>query len=189
MRQVAIKRNEKYTQNPFVDGVLSEIKTKRKVLSNGSAKHMVIEQETGEVVSTGASGFWITQEVDRAQFIKLYVGGVKAFKELTQSGAKVFELMYLQVQEQISQDKIYLSQIAAAELGISKATYFRGLGELIEKGFLAQSIEVNRYFINPEFIFNGDRLQLVKEYRVRNSSVKISSTEALEALGQTRLIE
>ena len=40
------------------------------------------------------AGFWHAEEVDNAKFIKLYVNGVKAFKDLKGPGTKVFELMY-----------------------------------------------------------------------------------------------
>jgi len=35
---------------------------------------------------------------------------------------------------------------------------------LIEKKFIAESQIQSLYFINPDFIFNGDRLSLVKTF-------------------------
>lgn len=58
----------------------------------------MIVGETGEIVAPVA-GFWQAQEVDAAKFVKLYINGVKAFKELTNAGTKVFELLYLEVQK------------------------------------------------------------------------------------------
>jgi hypothetical protein len=42
--------------------------------------------------------------------------------------------------------------------------------ELIEKKFLAESEEPNRYWINPHLVFNGTRMAFINEYR--RSSVK-----------------
>ena len=39
--------------------------------------------------------------MDSAKFIKLYVNGVKAFKDLKGPGTKVFELLYLEMQRNI----------------------------------------------------------------------------------------
>jgi hypothetical protein len=41
----------------------------------------------------------------------------------------------------------------------------RGMRELIEKGFIAESVTQSKYFINPDYLWNGDRLGFVKEYR------------------------
>ena len=48
----------------------------------------MITSQSGEVVVLLASG---TQEVDKTQFVKLYVNGVKAFRELTAAGAKCLQ--------------------------------------------------------------------------------------------------
>jgi hypothetical protein len=37
--------------------------------------------------------------------------------------------------------------------------------ELIEKKFLAESEEPNRYWINPHLVFNGTRMAFINEYR------------------------
>ena len=34
----------------------------------------------------------------------------------------------------------------------------------------------NRYFINPDYVFNGDRLALVQEYRVAGSKAQDDRT-------------
>jgi hypothetical protein len=47
---------------------------------------------------------------------------------------------------------------------MSEATYTRGMRELIEKGFLAATPNIGLYWLNPSFIWNGDRLAFVKEY-------------------------
>ncbi len=38
--------------------------------------------------------------------------------------------------------------------------------ELIEKGFLAESVEPGMYFINIDYLFNGNRLVFIKEFRI-----------------------
>ena len=55
------------------------------------------------------AGFWQSQEVDSAKFVKLFVNGVKAFRELTNAGARVFEALYMEMQTNIGRDRVYLS--------------------------------------------------------------------------------
>jgi hypothetical protein len=50
---------------------------------------------------------------------------------------------------------------------IGRATFHRGMTELIERGFLAESIEPGMYFLNIDYMFNGNRLAFIKEYRIR----------------------
>jgi hypothetical protein len=48
---------------------------------------------------------------------------------------------------------------------MSKATFMKGMKELIVKRFIAESMVQNKYYLNPDFVWNGDRLAFVKEYR------------------------
>lgn len=156
----------KYDHNPFVQNALTNTKQGAKRITNKAGNQMMVVNEgTGEIVAP--AGFWQYQEVDQTQFVKLYVNGVKAFKDLTNAGAKVFAVLYLKVQENIGKDFLYLSfvEVNQAEAPMSKATFMRGMRELIEKGFIAESVAQNRYYLNPDYIWNGDRLAFVKEYR------------------------
>ena len=126
---------------------------------------MMVVGETGEIIAPVA-GFWQAQEVDAAKFVKLYVNGVRAFKELTNAGTRVFEVLYLEVQKHIGQDRVYLSFTTLDEsVKISQATFTRGMRELIDKGFVAPTDAVAWYWLNPDYMWNGDRLAFVRTYR------------------------
>jgi hypothetical protein len=157
-----------YGANPFIVSGLVKPKTKR--ITNKKGDCMIVG-ETGEIVAPVA-GFWQAQEVDAAKFVKLYINGVKAFKELTNAGTKVFELLYLEVQKNISKDRVYLSfsTIDNKETKISQATFTRGMRELIDKGFVAPTIAVGWYWLNLDYMWNGDRLAFVQEYRKSKSA-------------------
>ena len=179
----------KYDHNPFVGGAMANTKQGVKRISNKDGNRMmVISETTGEIMAP--AGFWQAQEVDKTQFVKLYVNGVKAFKELTGAGTKVFEVLYLKVQESIGKDFLYLSffEIDQQLTPMSKATFMKGMKELILKGFLAESMVQNKYYLNPDYMWNGDRLAFVKEFRIKGSQSDQSKRDALEAAGQQRLI-
>ena len=156
-----------YTENPF----FYEVSTRTRRVSNRRGDMMLVNSSTGEIQSQIA-GFWESEEVDSTQFVKLFVNGVKALKELTSSGTKVFEILYLEVQKNIGQDKVFLSYglIKQEITPMSKATYSRGLSELIEKKFLAATEIQGFFWLNPDFVWNGDRLAFVKEFRKRKEA-------------------
>lgn len=159
-----------YEKNPFFS--IDMVKTRVKRMTNKKGNMMmVVSGETGEVVAS-QSGFWWAREVDDAQFVKIYINGVKAFSELTNAGTKVFELLYLAIQKAIGQDRVWLSYTGFEDSDISRRTFARGLAELIEKGFIAPCPAMSWYWINPDYVFNGDRLTLVQEYR-RASEKKV----------------
>lgn len=182
---------KKYTTNPFVTGAVANTKQGIKRISNKSGdRMMVVSETTGEIMAP--AGFWQAQEVDKTQFVKLYVNGVKAFKDLTGAGTKVFEVLYLRVQEGVGKDVIYLSFHDVNQLvtPMSESTFMRGMRELVAKGFIAESMSPTRYFLNPDYMWNGDRLAFVKEFRIKGSaSTDQAKRDVLEANGQLRLDE
>lgn len=174
-----------YDTNPFISKAVANTKPGGKRVSNKAGDKMMIVSEHGEIVAP--AGFWQYQEVDRTQFVKLYVNGVKAFRELTGAGTKVFEVLYLEVQKNIGKDKMYMN-FAGLDPNIttiSEATFNRGIKELIEKEFIASTPAVGWYWLNPDYMWNGDRLAFVREYRVKGSDQ--AKREQLEARGQLRI--
>lgn len=160
----------RHRENPFVEIASTTTKTRaRKITNTSGDRLMVVSEQSGEIVAP--AGFWHTEEVDKTQFVKLYVNGVKAFKELTAAGTKVFELMYFELQKNIGKDLIHLSfaGIDQTVSPIGQATFYRGMRELVDKGFLAEAMTTNAYFVNPDYVWNGDRLAFVKEYRLKKN--------------------
>ena len=167
-KSTAVSRRgfEKFTHNPFFSEVSANTKIGTRRITNKDGNRMlVVNEDSGEVVAP--AGFWHAQEVDKTQFVKLYVNGVKAFKNLTGAGTRVFEVLYLKMQEAIGKDVVWisLSEVDQAVTPMSKATFSKGMTELIEKGFIAESVTQSKYYLNPDYVFNGNRLAFVKEYR------------------------
>lgn len=174
-----------YTANPFMAG--ADVATKTRRVTNKRGDMMLVSNE-GELVSQVA-GFWEAEEVDTTKFLKLFVNGVRALAELSNPGARVFELLYIEMQNNIGKDQVYLSFTGIeGETKMSRATFKRGMAELIDKKFLAAMPAVGWYWVNPDFIWNGDRLAFVKEYRKAGKKpADVAERERLEALGQQRL--
>ena len=182
---VSKRGNVRYEINPFMSNVIGNTKTGNRRITNQTGDSMVIvNQGTGEIV-TAATGFHHVEMVDKTKFIKLYISGVKAFKGLTSAGTKAFELLYIEMQENIGKDYVHMNFIRYKDF-LSKTTYIRGMGELIDKEFIAETEEQGKYFTNPDFLFNGDRLAFIREYRIGTSKQTIQ--EKLEDAGQQRLL-
>ncbi len=172
-----------HTENPFMAGANVATRTRR--VTNKRGDMMLVSNE-GELVSQIA-GFWEAEEVDSTKFLKLFVNGVRALAELSNPGARVFELLYIEMQNNVGKDQVYLSFTGIeGETKISRATFKRGMAELIDKKFLAAMPAVGWYWVNPDFIWNGDRLAFVKEYRKAGSTKKAieRDTRTLDLFGE-----
>jgi len=158
-----------FENNPFLPSL--GVKTRTRRVTNKRGDMMLVNSGTGEIQSPIA-GFWEAEEVDPTQFVKLFVNGVKALAELSNAGTRVFELLYVEMQKNIGKDSVYLSYtVLKRTTTMSKSIYFRGLAELIEKKFIAAQPAVGWYWVNPDFVWNGDRLAFVKEYRRKGVEV------------------
>ena len=170
----------KYDQNPFLLNAARNTKSGvKRIMDKSGSRMMVVTEDTGEIVASAE--FWQTQEVDKTQFVKLYVNGVRTFRDLTGAGTKVFEVLYLKVQEATGKDFLYISFVEVDQqvTPMSKATFMKGMKELILKGFIAESMAQNKYYLNPDYMWNNDRLAFVKDYIKKQSPTK-KTTDQIE---------
>lgn len=182
-----------YEKNPFVAGAAngSKIGTKR-LSSKDGHRFMIVSGDTGEVVAP--AGFHEIIEVDRTQFLKLYANGVSAFAQLNPAGKKVFEVLCNVVFGRPGMDRVWLhfKDIDQKVTPMSPATFKRGMRELLELRFIAESDRPDMYWLNVDFLFNGNRLAFIQEYRLRSTTPRPNdqaARELLEANGQGRLSE
>ncbi|MEB0949535.1 MULTISPECIES: replication/maintenance protein RepL [Enterobacterales] len=178
---------QRYVKNPFIMSASNNTKGGVRKISTGNDKLMVVNEDTGEFL--GGAGFFHYQEVDKTQFLKLYVNGVKAITELSSAGTKVFEILYRAMQEQKDTDTILMSYdiVDKTVVKISRTTYFKGMKELVEKNFIAETMIQNYYFINPDYMFNGDRLSFVKSYILTESKSNVKKTQKHTIQGEKHL--
>jgi hypothetical protein len=152
-----------YTINPSVPDKQG-IVTKRKSKIGNDRRGIIINDGTGEILGDGSATYYEFEEVDSERFVKLYLAGVKKAADLSKAGLSVFEWIYMQVMENPNTDRVNLS---ADDPGIplARATFYRGLRELLDRDFLFRTPWEGTYFINVRYLFNGDRLAFVKGYQ------------------------
>ena len=164
-----------YRTNPSVPDPNS-ISKRKKVHYGDEQKGFVVNPGSGEILNVGGAGFYEFEEVDDTRFVKLFLGGLKQAVGLSKSGLALFEIVYRQLQEKHGEDKVMLNYYMVSERfpDMTERTYQRGLRELLGKEFLYRSPSDGVFFVNVQFMFNGDRLAFVKGYRRQSASGQAS---------------
>lgn len=185
--------HERYKTNPFLEGMVVPVKGRQVKLSKlGRDDNILVNQQTGEVQGTHITTF---KQVDGEQFVKLFTANIALTFDLSSPGIKAFGVLMWAVQHRaLSKDEVDLDALtleefveahAARDLRLSIATFKRGLNELEGARVIAKTLRQGRYFINPNFVFNGDRIAFTTVIERK----KKTAQEQLEALGQQRLLE
>ncbi len=167
MKIIKISSVQKHETNPFVDGGMLIMKRGRTTIIAGSTSKVLVDVKTGE--SEGIALLHRYKEVDRDQFIKLYLGEVRSLFDLSKTGLKAFGFVLTCMR--INDAEIYLNipdMVKYCEWSTTAAAY-RGIGELMANKIIAPSVKANLWFINPNIIFNGDRIAFIKEYRLKSN--------------------
>lgn len=159
-----VRKAPTFTENPFLKGSLVEVSGRKKRYSVAARGDTIISK-TGQV--KGGIEHTIVRVVDDSQFVKVFADGIIGIYDLKSAGSKVFRYLFDEVQKHPNIDRIYLYFMDAQEepWKISKPVFFRGMAELLDKGFIARSANPNMYYLNPAMIWNGDRFRFVQEYQ------------------------
>lgn len=164
-----------YDRNPSVPQMDAFRTRPKPVRLNNGNRVMIVGHDTGEVMAEGHAAFFELKEVDEAQFVKLYMAGMKQTTKLTAAGLRVFQLVYQQMRDNPQADRIDLNFYIAQQFGLGMAvqSFRRGLRELLENEFIYRSPVTDTYFVNVNFIFNGNRITLAKSYYLKGTSAQL----------------
>ncbi len=160
-----------YTSNPSVPPADAISKyTKAKIGTD--RRGLIIDEGTGEILGGGGAVVYEWEEVDKERFVKLFLAGIKQAAGLSKAGILMFEKVYNQMRENPNSDQIKLALRDPAVSDVPRATFYRGLRELLEKEFLFRSPWDGLFFVNIRYMFNGDRLAFVKAYHLQGTAIK-----------------
>lgn len=160
-----MQKQQRHKVNPFTKELMIPLKNKQvKISPLGKDDNIIVSQSTGEVL--GGTHVITYKRVDQSQFIKLFTENIKLAFDLTQAGQKTLYILFWTLQQSgINKDLVTLDQYTLQafldkhiDLKISLSTYWRGLRELVKSQILAMGFRKGDYFINPNFIFNGNRI-------------------------------
>jgi hypothetical protein len=164
-KKVTIRRKDlpTYTENPSI----LKMRTGQKAKALTKANKAWVAEDTGEYYDR--AGLWEVQEVDDAPFVKLYVGAIRAFNDLTKTGARLLEVVFHELEQ--NKDLVFLNPNVVKDYNITERVFYNAINELCVKEILFESSRgLGWYFINVNFIFNGDRLVIAKEYRRKRTN-------------------
>jgi len=170
----------RYSESPFRDELIVPKRDKQIRLSRlGRDDNVLINQSTGEVTGTHVTTF---RKVDSDKFIKLFTQNIALTFELKAAGIKAFTVLVWTMQERsLERDLVPLDKLVLDEfleknsLKMSQPTFWRGLAELEEAKIIAKHVRQGWYYINPSFIFNGDRVaftQVIERERNQRTDTK-----------------
>lgn len=176
MKYNKITNFEEYSENPFVEKAIEDVKIVKKtqtIRPKGKGEIQMIVNNAGEV--TGHSAFMRFVEVDEEKFAKLYLAQLSSFWELSKPAIRVFS--YILTKLQPKKDVFYfeIEECISYTKYTAKNSIFSGLSELISAGIIARTRFHYQYFINPLVVFNGDRVTFAKTYIKKKKQT--SSTE------------
>lgn len=182
----------RYKTNPFIEQMIVPVKDKRVQISRlGRDDNVLVNQNTGEIMGTHIATF---RRVDADQFVKLFTANVAMTFDLTSAGIKTFSVLIWAVQhhalskDEVDLDSFVLNDFITAHavkqppVKLSLATFKRGLNELEKAKIIAKTIRQGRYYINPNFVFNGDRIAFTTliERKRQEQPEQIDLVEAIE---------
>ena len=173
-----------YSANPFWE--TTEVNIGKKRVTIGGGQHI---DEDG--VSTKLSGIHVVQEVDSEGFVKIFTKNVRSIFDLKPTTQRVLQYLMVELQKTPNAESVYLAWFGAEEyfsaesLNVSRTSFQRAMKELLLKGFIAESTKANQVWINPQLIFNGDRMTFINEYRMKSKRNLFERTEGDEHLQQS----
>jgi hypothetical protein len=168
---------KRYGRNPSVPegGYMPEVRRRPVKIPGSDTGVKFVDDTTGELVGSGVRHFMKFEEVDASKFVKLFLDGMKQAAGLKpKSGMVLFEIVYRLLQERPNTDEVALSWRLAADMGytIPERTFRDGLRQLLEKEFLYESLVEGVYFVNIQYMFNGDRLTFIKGYMLKTANMR-----------------
>lgn len=179
-----LRRNEiKFERNPFIfedtdKAVLKlEIPTKTKKKIVGNTDIVPTDVHTGDVV--GGNFLWVNKTVDEEQFAKIYIKEISNLFNLTKTGLRALSFVLSKLEPNKDLVYIYYPDMQKYCSWTVRKTCNTGLKELLTAKIIAPSLHPGFWFINPNVVFNGNRLTLVTNY-----TKKGTNEQELQMLGK-----
>lgn len=186
---MARRKSQKFNENPFMKELMdnSSPTWRSRTIAAENGTLLVANPRTGEIPDDlrANRGLVMAQRVEANEFVKIYANGINEVASLSSAGLKVLYLFLNAVRGgKPNKDKITMYYPALSEEEQKKMSYrvfLNGINNLIEKNFIAESVVPNEFFINPDYVFNGNRLALIKLYEVENKDKENDNDEKEES--------
>lgn len=161
-------KSVRHKTNPFVSDMLIPVGNKSvRITSLGQDSNILVNQVTGEITGTHIVA---RKKVDTEKFVKTFADYMAFTFDLSKAGNKALRVVMWAIKEAaINKDTVVLDKYTHEQflathqdndppLTLSYPTFTRGLGELEKAKIIAKTVRSGTYFINPQCMFNGDRV-------------------------------
>lgn len=153
--------------NPFLRQTVEEVSNhivKKWTTNGGTSRNAILTAVDSDNKPVGHTTFVRQRKVDSEKFTKIYTEFFKAFFDLTQAGIRVFG--YIMQSMKPSKDTVVFSYSDCMKYTGYKAkgSVYKGIAELLRGGIIARTKEEWLFFINPQIIWNGDRVSFINDY-------------------------
>lgn len=170
-------------ENPFAKQTIVQmgnyLATHQVVGKNDDERSVLqaVDEKTGELL--GQTVFMRTKMVDTETFAKVYQMGFQAFADMKPSVMKVFRFIISQLRPDNDKFNLYIEDIIE-ETKLHKATIYRALAVLCDREIIARGRSEYDYFINPMYVFNGNRVTFITNWINANAPDYKTSQKTLK---------
>lgn len=166
-KRMTVRRSlPEYDYNPSIEKAANRSSIGRRAKVNGPGTRCIIMPDTGELKHAAPAVLYEIEERDADQFVKIFPGLMTSFLDFSGAATKVFTHVYLELLQNKNSDLITLH---FKKTSLGRTTFEKGLTELLAKEVIYKSIFPAQFFINVNYMFNGDRLAIVKEFRLKKT--------------------
>ena len=134
--------HEVYATNPFLVDFVIETTDRKITVARGQR---IVDRDGNTIADAAVAQI---HRVDAEEFVKIYTANMSAFFELSKAATKMLGCLFRAIQRTaIGKAEVFLSAKEAEQIykeltdggELSRNTYMRGINELIEKDFVAES--------------------------------------------------
>lgn len=186
---MSLDKYDRTDKNPFIDdGILLDLKDRNTRLGTKRPDDniQVIDKGTGEIRDS-FSYTYTKHRVDSSQFIKLYTHNMKSIFGLPKRCLSVLGHIF----RHMIPDKDYVYVHVSAVMDDcnyrGRQSVYTALGDLLEAGVIGRTREPYMFWINPNIMYNGNRLVIINEYIKEQEGVQSKMIE--EGVGNDKEIE
>jgi predicted transcriptional regulator len=155
-----------FKENPFVESAVSHVVRNQKSHTErffGSTTEW-INQQTGAPAHLVMG---VKKQIDTDAFTKVYHKSINEVLGIPERASVL--LMYIATRLHMNKMEVDFDMADAMEsLNKKHTAIYRALNDLLHFGILARTSKHYVYFINPKYIFNGNRFTIVREFVRKN---------------------
>lgn len=157
--------------NPFVCDIIDDIAPMSLRYNNTKEIVQAVGVDDKQMITFEHQNVFVRRHwVDRAQYAKIYMSAMKDMFSLSSTALKLFGYFISAMDLNKNSDMVYMNLEDGMQFCdySSKGMIYRGLFELILRGFICKTNKLFMFYVNPKYAYRGDRCSTVDEYILKD---------------------